>query len=350
MNKFCISCILAALLFIVPVAAFVAPDRGSVESERRQIVAFPKMSSKIRSRYIKKFFRDVDAFFADHFPLRSPLLELSMALHEAGGDSLNMDKCYRGKENWLFLGNDYGRCVDKLVGRTVLAGDNLKQQVEAYEKIRDAAENSGAEFLLFIGPNKSSIYPEYLPPVIVPAPRRYIAPLVDALTEAAVNVYDPTKRLVASKDSGILYYRTDTHWNARGAYEAFEGFREWAALPALPPCSLAEGPVQGGDLLGIGGYKRFPLSVGDTFTLQWSVSPELQEEDGLIRNAQAASAKTAWVFGDSFAVALRPYITAQFREVRFFKHEEFQSQMSSQLARPDTVLWIIVERNFADSR
>ena len=348
MNKFFISCTLAALLFIIPVAAFVVPDMGSVESERRQIAAFPEMPSRLRASHIKRFFRGIDSFFVDHFPLRSPLLGLSMALHEAGGDSLNMDKCYRGNENWLFLGNSYRRCVDKLVGQVILSGNSLKRQTEAYVKTRDVAENCGAEFFIFIGPNKSSIYPEYLPPVVVPAQRRYIAPLVGSLNRAAVKVYDPTKRLVEAKASGILYYRTDTHWNARGAYEAFEGFREWAGLPALPPFFLAEGPAHGGDLVDIGGYKSFPLSVGDNFTMQWSVSPELREEDGLIRNPHAASDKTAWVFGDSFAGALRPYITAEFKEVRFFKHGEFEAAISSQLPKPDTVLWVIVERNFAE--
>ena len=349
MNKFFISCTLAALLFIIPGAAFVAPDSGSVESERRQIAAFPEMPSKLRASHIKRFFRGIDSFFADRFPLRSPLLRLSMALHEAGGDSLDIDKCYRGKENWLFLGNSYGRCVDKLVGRVVLLGDNLKRQTEAYVKIRNVAENCGAEFFLFVGPNKSSIYPEYLPPVVIPAQRRYMTPLVDSLSRAAVKVYDPTKRLVEAKTSGILYYRTDTHWNARGAYEAFEGFREWAGLPVLPPLSFAQSVAHSGDLVDIGGYKSFPLSAGDNFTLHWSAFPELQEKDGLISNTHAASNKTAWVFGDSFVEALRPYIIAEFKEVRFFKHGEFESATSSQLSKPDSIFWIIVERDFAQS-
>ncbi len=347
MKKFSISCILAALLFVVPIAAFVAPDMGNLHSERRQIAAFPEMPSKLRSRYIKSFFQGVDAFFIDHFPLRSPMMGLSMALHEVGGDSLNMDKCYRGKNNWLFLGNSYGRCVDKLQGRIVLSGKALKRQTEKYRKVRDAAEECGTEFFIFIGPNKSSIYPEYLPPVVAPAQRRFISPLLDSLSGSGVNVYDPTNRLIKAKAGYILYHRTDTHWNARGSHEAFEGFRELAGLPALPPLTFDEAPAYLGDLADIGGYKSFPLSAGDNFILQWSVAPSLHEQDGLITNTHAVSRKTAWVFGDSFAGALRPYITAMFKEVRFFKHGEFETAMSSQLPKPDMMLWVIVERDFA---
>lgn len=349
MNNFFISCMLAALLFIVPLAAFVVPDMGNLESERRRMAAFPEMPPKITSGYFKKFFQGVDAFFADRFPLRSHMLGLSMALHEAGGNSLNTNKCYRGKENWLFLGNNYARCVDKLQGGVILSGNNLERQAKAYGQIRDAAEKSGADFFILIGPNKSSIYPEYLPPVIIPARRRFISPLLDSLSREGVKAYDPTDRLVEAKTTGLLYYRTDTHWNARGAHEAFEGFRERAGLPALPSLSFDEAPVHGGDLVSIGGYKNFPLSVGDGFTLHWSVSPSLNEEEGLITNTHAVSEKAAWIFGDSFAEALRPYVTATFKEVRFFKHGEFEAAMSSQLPKPDVILWVIVERNFAQT-
>ena len=347
MNKFILSCLITVLLFIVPLAVFFTPDRGNLEIERRQIAAFPDFPSKLRSRYVKKYFHRIDEFFADHFPLRTSLLMLSMELHEVAGDSLDTDKCYRGKENWLFLGNSYAHCVDKLQGSVTLSSDSLKCQTKEYEEIHDAAKNCGAEFFIFIGPNKSSIYPEYLPPVIVPGQRRFIVPLLDTLNDAGINVYDPTARLIAKKNEGLLYYRTDTHWNAKGAYEAFEGFRKWAVLPPLPPFSLTGVSPHYGDLVNLGGYKKFPLSAGDAFALEWDISPDLHKEGSFTTNAEAVSDKKAWIFGDSFAEALEPYLTATFKEVHFFKHGDFQTVVSSQLPKPDFILWIIVERNFA---
>jgi len=349
MNKFVVSCLVAALLFVVPVAAFITTDAGSLESERREIVAFPDLPAKLRSRTVKEYFRGIDAFFADHFPLRTSLLRISIGLRDIFGDNLNMDKCYRGKEDWLFLGNSFGHCVERLQGKIVFSTPALKRQTERYAMIRDAAENSGAEFFIFIGPDKSSVYPEYLPPVLVPAQRRFISPLLEALSGAGVKVYDPTARLAGEKSGELLYYRTDTHWNARGAYEAFEGFRTWAGLPELPPLSFDKAPAYDGDLLVIGAYTSFPLSVGDNFTLDWSVPLSLHDEGDVITNARAVSEKTAWVFGDSFAAALRPYMAATFKDVRFFKHEDFEAAMVSQLSKPDMILWVIVERNFARS-
>ncbi|MDR1368159.1 MAG: hypothetical protein LBJ76_05515 [Candidatus Accumulibacter sp.] len=262
-NKFLLSCLLTAFLFIVPVASFITPGMENLGNERRGIATFPEMPSKLRSGSVKKFFREIDNFFADHFPLRTPLLELSVALYEAGGDSLDMNKSYKGKGNWLFLGNSYARCVDKLQGRVILSRDSLKRQTEAYSNIRDAAKRKGVEFFVFIGPNKSSIYPEYLPPVAIPARRRFISPLLETLNEAGIKVYDPTDRLVGEKSGGLLYYRADTHWNARGAYEAFEGFRKWVGLPELPSLSLVEAPAYAGDLVDISGIKTF-LCLSET--------------------------------------------------------------------------------------
>ena len=347
MNKFFVSRLLIALLFIVPVATFFIPSEGHLENERRQRASFPEIPGKLGIKEVAKFFRGIDTFVADHFPLRSSLLELSTTLYEVGGDNVNIDTCYRGKENWLFLGNKYARCVDKRTGRIVLSAANLKLGAERYKQIHDTVKTSGAEFFIFIGPNKSSIYPEYLPPIVPPAQASYIAPLVTFLNGAGVSVYDPTERLMAAKTSGILYFRTDSHWNALGAYEAFEGFREWAGLPALPPLSLTEGPLLKGDQVNSGGYKNFPLSTGDNYTLQWDVPPKLESKDGLTHNPHAVSDKTAWVFGDSFAGALSSYITAEFKGVRFLSHKDFESAMSSQLPKPDAVLWVVVERNFA---
>lgn len=347
MNKLVLSCLLAALLCIVHVAAFISPDAGFLHSERRHMAPYPDPLPKMRSRYVKQYFRGIDAFFADRFPLRASLLALSVGMHAVAGDNLNMDKCYAGKESWLFLGNSLDRCTDKLQGIASITEYNLERQAQAYEGRRDAANSLGAEFLLFIGPDKPRIYPEYLPPVISPAKRRFISPLLDALDKAGIKVYDPTARLIEEKPDGLLYYRTDTHWNARGAYVAFDGFREWAGLPELPPLSLVKAPAHAGDLIGSSGYADFPISAGDNFTLQWNVPPSLQQEDNLISNSGAASGKTVWIFGDSFAEALKPYIAATFKTVRFFKHDEFKDVVSSQLPHPDIVLWIIVERRFA---
>jgi hypothetical protein len=345
MTKLPLTCLLTALLLLAPIGVFAFQPVWNADSERRSIAPFPKLPEKMRAREIKGFFSAFDAFFADHFPLRPQLLSLSQSLHELGGDDLDSAKCYRGKGNWLFLGNDYAHCVDKLQGTLPVPEAMLQHWTARYVKLRDTARQRGTAFAIFIGPNKSSIYPEYLPPMIFPAKERFNAPLEKALRELGVAVYDPADRLIQAKSQGILYYRTDTHWNSRGAYEAFAGFAEYAGLPPLPPLSFGKAGVHHGDLLAIGGYKRFPLSPDDNCTVDWAVPPVWSEKDGRALNPRAASDKTAWVFGDSFAGALKAYCMAMFKEVRFFTHQEFEAVMAAESAMPDMVVWVMVERS-----
>jgi len=339
MNKFITSCVLCAILFVTPVAVFVFQKTSTLEGERRKIAAFPDVPKMIAVGEIKRFFREFDVFFADHFPLRGSLLSLSSRLHEVTSSDLDMGKCYSGKESWLFLGNDYGRTVDKLQGRVTLSKAALRRLVEYYAGMSSSARSSGADFVIFIGPNKSSVYPEYLPSFVTPAKRRFITPLVEALRDAGVKVYDPTERLIKKKADGILYYRTDTHWNGRGAYEAFEGFREYIGLPALPLCTFVAGAeLHKGDLVDIGGFEDFPLSVGDSDNPRWD--PPL---------SHSVSEKTAWIFGDSFAGALGSYMRATFAQIRSFRHQEFEQAMSSHEQKPDIIIWVVVERSFAQA-
>lgn len=348
MTKFIISCALTVVIFIASIAMFIIPRSGYLENERRKITDFPTIPSKIRAKEIKAYFRQIDSFFTDHFPLRDSLLSMS-TVFEAYGDSLDINKCYTGRDNWLFLGNNYVRCVDQLQGLVVLSAENLRRETNRYRNIQAAATKEGSDFIIFIGPNKSSVYPEYLPPVVTPARQRFVTPLIVSLQKEGIKCHDPTDYLKSMKHKGLLYYRSDTHWNALGAHEAFDSFRKYAELPKMPLLTLSDAPEYYGDLVGIGGYKNFIPLPGDNYILNWNHPITIQEKDGAFINSHATTNKSAWVFGDSFAAALKPYIIATFESVHFYSHGEFKSIMSANNQKPDMIIWIIVERNFAQT-
>ncbi|MDR3203504.1 MAG: hypothetical protein LBV23_01995 [Deltaproteobacteria bacterium] len=262
----------------------------------------------------------------------------------------NINLCLKGKDTWLFLGNGYADIIDKLQGGVKLSGLKLNRLTEKYVKIKEMSEIVGAEFYMFIGPNKSSVYPEYLPPIVFPSTQRYLSPLFKSLKEKGVDVYDPTLALIKAKQvsSTFFYYKTDTHWNSLGGYLAFEGFRELIGLPSLPPLSFIDGPPVNGDLINIGGYVNFPLSsaTNDNPLSVWATPLNvIEEEQGLAINSNPISDKIVWIFGDSFNIALKPYFIAMFKEIHIFKHRNFEKIISSERPKPDLIVWIIVERN-----
>lgn len=347
MSKFILSCCITVLIFVAPLSVLFQTEQGALSDERRQMAAFPDFPDKVRSRTLKQYFRGIDTFFADHFPLRAQFLDISMLVHEVAGDTPDIEKCYRGLDNWLFLGNSYGRCVDQLQGRARISGNNLKLQVAYFEQRQAEAKKRGAAFAVFVCPNKASIYPEYLPAIVTPAPTPFITPFVEALRTAGINVYDPTSLLISKKGDGLLYFRSDTHWNFRGAYEALNGLNAHLKLPPLPPVSWKDAPVHKGDLVGMLGYDKFPLATGDNVEPVWQTPLTAKIEPEHSSNPQAPSDKVVWVFGDSFTGALWPFLASEFKEVYFFKHEKYAEVMATRTDKPDLVLWAIVERNLA---
>ena len=278
------------------------------------------------------------------------------------GSSLNW---YRGKENWLFLGNNYDQSVAKLQLAIKPSNEQLEVTEDLFSKAAEATKKYDSELVLILGPNKESIYPEYLPEVFQPTNNfRYSSYFLDRLKGIPnLTVYDPTSNLLTLKKSeGLLYWKTDTHWNDKGAFLAFKGFLEKFSIPA-PKVDFKEGTAKNGDLIGISGLSNFPLDAVDDWKAIWNSQPNLSQgtlqkeketsfgTSGLITNSQPLSEKYVWVVGDSFSVGMRAYFNATFKQVLYVGHwrdklTELPADLAKTKQKPDMVVVVRVERSF----
>jgi hypothetical protein len=228
-----------------------------------------------------------------------------------------------------------------------------------------------------LGPVKSSVYPEYLPGFVRPAPTRYSEPLLQNLSRAGVAVLDPTKILKDSKDRGLLYFRTDTHWNFLGGEIAAGAFLDFynALHPDREPLSLPghhlelTDAVLNGDLISLGNLLFFRAGPGDVYKIVWD-QPQADllviDEDGrreipaegqigmavsnhpyTVINPAALTDLRVWLFRDSFSEALAPYFHSLFAETKhIFKHDLFKGQGAyKEGPLPDLIIYEIVERD-----
>ncbi len=133
-----------------------------------------------------------------------------------------------GRDGWLYLGDEYNKTIS--VGRypltkTDIALDQkIDSAVEAWDKY--FAAKGVKLFRIMIAPNKSTIYPEYMPAWAKP-----VSPIaVDNLLSGRVasNYVDFRAPLAAVKANypQAFYYKTDTHWNHLGAGLAFQYFSQ----------------------------------------------------------------------------------------------------------------------------
>jgi peptidoglycan/LPS O-acetylase OafA/YrhL len=269
---------------------------------------------------------------------------------------------YRGKDDWLFLGNANDNTVAKLKLAIKPDAARLNAAQHVFSQISASVAGYGTRVVLFVAPNKSTVYPEYLPDELTPSSTRYVSYFVNALKDVpGLTVYDATNDLLASKRlQGILYWKTDTHWNRKGAFVAYAGFSGRLGLP-VPGVDFKRGQVHSGDLIGISKLKNFPLNADDDWSLVWKENPVWREEDipneqkttfgsaVVVTNSRPLSNKHVWVLGDSFARSLRPYFNATFKEVRYVGHWEqkldgLAADLSKTEGKPDLIVVVVAER------
>ena len=273
---------------------------------------------------------------------------------------------YRGKEDWLFLGNAHNNNVAKLKLAIVPSESEIEATTEIFSKIAETGAKYNTKVALILGPNKSSIYPEYLPEKFVPSSKKYVSFFLDKLNNIPnLTVYNPTNDLLRlKKTEGILYRMTDTHWNNKGAFLAYLGFSNLFALPVPQVEFYHKGLAIPGDLiLDISKLDNFPLHPEDNWDVIWKNKPVLtikkipNEQKSLFEspyistNQHPLSDKYVWVVGDSFNRAIKKYFNATFKEVRYVGHwdkklKDLPEYLTKADRKPDMIIVVRVERSF----
>lgn len=268
----------------------------------------------------------------------------SFFLYQAG-ISTHPKQLVIGREGWLYLGDNYAQ------SRTVARNGQTPADMLNGKKIGTASQaweiwlqKRGVRlFRVMIGPNKESIYPEYLPRWAMPAtPSATDALFAGTGTERFI---DLRSALLAAKTQypQALYYKTDTHWNPLGAALAFRAFAQnasrsapelrWPTEAAVEVISMANG-AGAGDLAG---FQRIQRRLHDSEpstkildhpieatqydfdsrkVLQKGGNPKIpsQQKPLLVISEGALNAKKVLWLRDSFGTAMAPLMAATFSE------------------------------------
>lgn len=337
---------LIGFLFIIPILLVVLPHKTVLDGENRKAASFPDNPKKLRSRTIKKYFNGIDSFFSDNIVLRPYLAPMAFSLkQDILNDNVNVNICMRGTDDWLFLGNDYGNTIEKRLGVYNYSNAKIKEGIQNIRSAKTYADSIGAEFIVVIGPDKGTIYPEFLPNVFKAVDESFSDMLVSRIRQAGVKIYDPTKDLYAIKHKKLLYYRTDTHWNYISGYEVFTKLSKLLQLPPLPALSFTPGPAYRGDLLGLGAYTSFSLHENDNYLIEWKGGlPEPTTLGHCTINPIPTLNKTVLIVGDSFATALMPFITRTFAKTYRYHYRGSSFEDFSKIDTPDIILVVCVQR------
>lgn len=214
------------------------------------------------------------------------------------------DLVFKGKNNWLFYKTTVDGCpMEDFYGTNYFKESELENIKENLLEVRDKVEETGARFVLLVVPNKEVIYAEFMPDDVV---RETEISRTDIVVEYLKKntdldiVYSKDAFMIEKRDAQ-LYYKTDSHWNMKGAYVALQEVLQelYGKSESIANITFEEHfDSYGGDLAGmIGMVDEYGI---DTvyFLGEDQVKPEYTTED------------SALLVGDSFAEFL--YLEMQY--------------------------------------
>jgi len=327
--------LLAAFFLVIGLPPLVAVFRVGddvAEAEKRRLAPFPQMGTGWADR--DPFPRAFEAWFDDHFGLRSLLIGgYRWLMVRALGVSTD-DQVALGRDGWLFYG---GQAMDAHRGVRSFTPGELFVWQRYLEGLRDWLAHRGTRFLFVVPPDKQSVYPEFVAPAfnrVGPTPLDQLVTHLAAHSD--LEILDLRPVLARHKGEARLYMVTDSHWTPLGAYHGYRAVmgRLGAWFPGLKARPLdafdvARRRVSGGNLaqfLGVGeAYSeenvtltpRFSPCTERTPVRLPAPRPWTRGNAPFRTGCPQAGGLRAVVLRDSFADPLVPLLAQHFREAVF---------------------------------
>lgn len=229
-----------ALCLVAPwVDLSLRPDavRDPERYENRRAAQRPSWSwsPALLAQYPARFER----YFADHLGGRDWLLRAhSIQCLEIFGVH-PAPNLYLGRDGWWFYSED--RALELLRTQAPLPPEELAAWVDSLSRIARWCEQHSVPFAVAFGPNKETIYPEYLPEKYAGKHSVRLDQLMPALAAQNVRCIDlrPALREAKAADApgDWLYHRLGTHWTDRGGLIAAQALLRAleSDLPGLLP-------------------------------------------------------------------------------------------------------------------
>jgi len=205
-------------VFLVIIFTPIVTQKENWSNENRELASFPDLNVniwRIPSAYTK--------YYNDHFPFRNELRLMGTYIkYNIFNITPKPDVVQIGEEGWLFLSTDDTRQIYQ--GIVLYSEEELKTITKNLEKVEQKLASKGIHFYFMVPPLKHQIYSEYLPEgyeKINSYTKRF--QLMEYMkNNSSINIIDPYNTLKQRKTDFDLYYKTDTHWNRKGAFLAYQ--------------------------------------------------------------------------------------------------------------------------------
>lgn len=332
------------LLCLLPTASMLLGYEGE-NYENRPLARMPDLFE--RGKLNLDFPAGFDDYFQDHFGFRE---EMVTAFHTATETALKDtldDDVIIGKNDFLF----YSETLDDYLGTNRLSGGDIEKIAVILRIQQDYITSQGLDFAFTLAPNKSTVYPEYMPDYLTPTGEQSNRErLEEALAAHGVNYIPLADKLISAKDEGLLYHYHDTHWNERGAQIGYRAIMEEIAAEVNYQSYEGTKPAVKNDHAGDLHYFLFPAEEGTLpapdygLTFEYTQDAVTPGRTTTIGTTSEANGYRLILYRDSFGDAILPYLSANLGRVLYdsvfpYDYSSLQEEQSN------GVVIELVERN-----
>ncbi|HZR26841.1 MAG TPA: hypothetical protein VFA59_24820 [Vicinamibacterales bacterium] len=354
-----------ALLVILFVAVITLPvtanltgrDGADPHAENRQLAALPRLDGTWAS--LRNYPAGFSAWFDDHFGFRSTLVRWSGDVRLFGLGVSPSRAVIKGGDGFFFYADDDAvEDYANVEPMTDAALANWRMAVARAQRWLDARHIA---YVFAIAPDKHVLYDEDMPETIVRVGTvSRTDQLLTAIRDLGFSV-DVRPGLFAAKATERLYQRTDTHWNDRGAFVAYQAIIRAVRLrvPNVPPEWTRDDfePVavdaESGDLAGMMGLRRVlreenlalvPRRMRRAVVVTPRGARPTDEEGFLVTEIPGSPLPRAVIFRDSFVSQMVPFLSEHFSRAVYAWQNDFDAALVER-EHPDVVIQELVGRH-----
>ena len=288
------------------------------------------------------FLSDVSDYIADRFAFRQELATAWAGVNARLLGTSVEEQVILGSDGWLYFSDTLPDYTGQGMSDT-----ELRYLANDLALMQEYIESQGKHFIFTVAPNKNSIYSEHMPEYIENRHSESNAARVGAYLDAAGVNYLDLFDILGNEEN--LYYKTDTHWNSRGAALAADGLLNMLDRGGdYSTASFAVSEEHRGDLYEM----LYPAGrATETATVYGGEFSYVCESDP--NGGNAITIKTSCDGGsgglmcwrDSFGIALYPYLAQSFVAATFSRSADYDLTLADSA---DTVIIELVERNLSN--
>lgn len=227
------------------------------------------------------------------------------------------------------------------------------------------ASGKNTKLVYLIAPNSLTIYPETATDEMISKKvsddsrlRQFVA-LINTRDDGNVLIIDLADTMKAGKESGKLYYQTDTHWNTLGAYFGYYGLMsainrdcgiKGTAPYELDLFNITQSNRSSGDLCNFLGIDNSIVSEYVTHCSPAFPLTAVRDTDFIGSEVMRTGDSTlpeAVVMRDSFGAALIGFVSEHFSEITFMPPGTGVNTDVLKAVSPDYFIQVLVERNLS---